>query len=550
MGALCSGGKSKSIIPDLVSGNEEDYHSLFIEGVKIGAGEFGQVMHVNLMNDLGNGENGHPIPYACKVLKKGITFRDNTIYTPLSPVVLYNECKILRVLAGKRHCLKLHSLFESHRTIWIVTEMCQGGDMFDWLSKQGGMLETQHVSRVIFQLLDAVDHCHQHGIIHRDIKPENIMFRSSDIGSALKLIDFGSGTIDAEGAKQYADGGGVEEADKITTPNDLMHHTFAGSAFYISPEMFQRTYTTRTDIWSVGVTSYVLVAGYPADMLQQCFNILHLNKGRDLRKLPNLPSDLPDEFFSMLDDMLCYRHRQRKSATALLQYEFVQFQKEMENIFLIPNVSIDSTMNASGRETSYSGRKGNLIKNVSLDMSVRRHSLYMDYKRFEKSVASILATMLPGPVFEQLIINLKTKSENGKETTDVGLRLLQALTISKVKDVLKEMNNTKIIGLINKLPNSASYEHFAFRISLLKLFSRSEDPEETSLMGIDDSVRHSMEAAARKKKLGSIRRSNSEERLVGVDDPLDRSGRGDKQHNSVHGTDVWETWKSNKSKVK
>jgi len=112
------------------------------------------------------------------------------------------------------------------------------------------------------------------------------------------------------------------------------------------------------------------------------------------------------------------------------------------------------------------------------------------------------------------------------------------------------MNNTKIIGLINKLPNSASYEHFAFRISLLKLFSRSEDPEETSLMGIDDSVRHSMEAAARKKKLGSIRRSNSEERLVGVDDPLDRSGRGDKQHNSVHGTDVWETWKSNKSKVK
>mmetsp|Transcript_33170 Transcript_33170/g.65686 ORF Transcript_33170/g.65686 Transcript_33170/m.65686 type:complete len:546 (-) Transcript_33170:138-1775(-) len=545
MGALCSGGTKKSIIPDLVSGDEEDYRSLFIEGPVVGAGEFGQVRHVNLMNDMGNGEDGNPIPYASKVLKKGITFRDNTIYTPLSPTVLYSECKILRVLAGKRHCLRLHSLFESPRSIWIVTEMCSGGDMFDWLSKQGGMLETQHVSRVIFQLLDAVDHCHTNGIIHRDIKPENIMFRSSDIGSAIKLIDFGSGTIDAEEARRCADGVGVEELDKITTPDDMMHHTFAGSAFYISPEMFQRTYTTKTDIWSVGVTSYVLVAGYPADTLQKCFNTLHLNKGRDLRKLPNLPSDLPDEFFNMLDDMLCYRHRQRKSASALLQNEFVQFQSEMDNSF--PLAEISMAVDASRREASNSGKKGTLIKNMSLDMSVRRHSLYMDYKKFEKSVASILATMLPGPVFEQLIVKLKTKSEE-KETTDVGLRLLQALTIRKVKEVLKEMNNTECIDLIEKLPNALSYEQFAFRISLLKLFSRLEDPEEAS-MGLDDSVRHSMEAAARKKKLG-IRRSNSEERLVGINDPLDRSGRGEKQHNSVHGTDVWEAWKSSRSKIK
>ena len=53
-----------------------------------------------------------------------------------------------------------------------------------------------------------------------------------------------------------------------------MHSTFAGSAFYISPEMYQPTYTDKTDVWSVGATLYVLVAGYPADKLQKAFNIV------------------------------------------------------------------------------------------------------------------------------------------------------------------------------------------------------------------------------------------------------------------------------------
>jgi len=48
-----------------------------------------------------------------------------------------------------------------------------------------------------------------------------------------------------------------------------------------------------TDVWSAGVTIYVLVAGYPAGRLQAAFNVLHTVK-RDLRTLPDMPDDMPD----------------------------------------------------------------------------------------------------------------------------------------------------------------------------------------------------------------------------------------------------------------
>uniref|UniRef100_A0A7S1FYQ7 Protein kinase domain-containing protein n=2 Tax=Corethron hystrix TaxID=216773 RepID=A0A7S1FYQ7_9STRA len=539
MGGVCS--SNKSIIPDLVSGDEDDYRSIFIEGAVLGEGEFGKVRVAHLMNfDADDGGPPTSVPYASKVLKKGMTFRHNTIYTAIKPLVLYNECKVLRLLAGKRHCLKLHSLFESPRNIWIVTEICEGGDMIDWLSKQGGMLKTEHVSRIIFQLLDAIDHCHSFGVIHRDVKPENIMFKSSDVDSQLKLIDFGSGTIDKDEALRYA--GGLEEQERVTNPDDLLHHTFAGSAFYTSPEMFKRTYTSKTDIWSVGVTSYVVVAGYPADNLQNAFNILQKRK-RDLRTLPNLPKDLPDEYFTMLDDMLLYPHRNRKSAKDILQYEFVQFQREMNDF--LPDIEIDGIANdtTGDGDLSNSSRKRSNIKSQSLDASVVRHSLYITYRIFERAVASLLAVMLQRRDFDDLIARL-TKIKDEKETSEEGKRSLQALPIYKVKEVLISMNKKEIVTFMEKLPNAASYERFVFRISLLRLFSRKNDLSDKE-SEIDDSVHFLIRKAAMEKKnsVSQMKRSNSADRLKGFNDDLSRSGHSETR-NSVHGSNVWEKWKS------
>ena len=141
-------------------------------------------------------------------------------------------------------------------------------------------------------------------------KPENVLFKANTKTAELRLIDFGCASMDEEKGQEHA--------------------TFAGTPFYISPEMFQKKYTTKTDVFSVGVVLYVLVAGYPADKLQAAFNLLHKAK-RDLKTLPGMPEDMPDTYYDMLDKMLTYRWKGRKSAGEMLaDDEFVNFHQELE----------------------------------------------------------------------------------------------------------------------------------------------------------------------------------------------------------------------------
>jgi serine/threonine protein kinase len=175
-------------ILDETDGGEVDYHERFLEDHVIGEGEFGQVkLVIDVKEELegsnpnGNGSNGNgnaaaitsPVPKACKILRKGMTFKDNTIYSPIKPEVLRGEVEMLRTLAGQSYCLSLVAVYESRKTIYIVTEYCGGGAMMEYVAAQKDDLHTEDVSRIAFQLFSAVHHCYQHGIMHRDIKPEN-----------------------------------------------------------------------------------------------------------------------------------------------------------------------------------------------------------------------------------------------------------------------------------------------------------------------------------------------------------------------------------------
>lgn len=166
---------SKSGITSAIGndGDEKDYHDRYLEDRALGQGEFGQV---KLVHDMRLRGKPHAVPLACKALKKGFTFRDNTIYAPLKPEVLQRECKILKTLAGKRYNLRLVGLYESSSTVYVVTEYCAGGEMMPYVTKAyPDGIRTEDCSRIAYQLLSALDHCSAHGVIHRDIKPENIM---------------------------------------------------------------------------------------------------------------------------------------------------------------------------------------------------------------------------------------------------------------------------------------------------------------------------------------------------------------------------------------
>lgn len=359
--------------------------------------------------------------------------------------------------------------------------------MMPYISKafqDTGGLRTEDVSRISYQLWSAVNHCAKHNVIHRDIKPENVMFCSTKKDSELRLIDFGSGTYD---------GAAVEEGVDVDR-----HHTFAGSAFYISPEMFQRNYTPKTDVWSAGATLYVLVAGYPAERLQESFNILQSAKKDRLRELPNMPDNMPDSYYEMLEGALSYKHKVRSTAGQLMNGEFAQFHIQHGSQESNGTISIhDIAAEAANGTTDLQEQSVTRTKSVLFEGSVHRHNAYLGYQKFERSVTTMLATMLTKEHARQLLtlIEQESKKESTKngntfeneepiEVNANGVPLktnkekLQVLTIASLLDVLQSMKTgdlseddiDEVMNMIKTLKDFNFYESFAYHISFLRQF--------------------------------------------------------------------------------
>ena len=422
MGACLSGSRDTYVQDN--DGNEAAYHDRFLEDKVLGEGAFGVV---KLVHDM-KANNGEGEPLACKTLRKGVVFKDNILFAALKPHVLKAECEILKTLQGKHYCLELIGIYETPKFIYVVTELCSGGEMMEYVAKQES-LRTEDVSRVAFQLLSAVDHCARHNIIHRDIKPENTMFRDPTPGAELRLIDFGSGA-----------------SDKVAPSPEDRHTTFAGSAFYISPEMFQKTYTNKTDVWSCGATLYVLVAGYPAENLQKAFNILQKNKGRDLRALPGMPDDMPDSFIEMMDQLMCFKHKVRKSAGELLSHEFVQFHKKHDEAGLsiddIVAAAAASPVDSVSDNENTTGRRGRPLASIKLRESVRRHNAFLSYQQFERSVTTLLAALLNKTDLGALVAKLEMEMKQ-EETSGAKPTKLQVVPINRLKQILTDMKQVE-----------------------------------------------------------------------------------------------------------
>ncbi|KAJ7040690.1 Pkinase-domain-containing protein [Mycena alexandri] len=136
------------------------------------------------------------------------------------------------------HVTQMYEVIATESSIWIVTELCCGGELFDYLVEKGRLSEDE--TKVIFgQLCLAVGYLHDKGIVHRDLKLENVLL---DERCRVKLGDFGF-------TREFERGALME--------------TFCGTTGYASPEMLQgRKYLgPEVDIWSLGIILYCLLTG-------------------------------------------------------------------------------------------------------------------------------------------------------------------------------------------------------------------------------------------------------------------------------------------------
>jgi serine/threonine-protein kinase len=127
----------------------------------------------------------------------------------------------------------------------MVMELLEGRDLAAVLKARGPMLVADAVELVL-QACEAVAEAHAAGIVHRDLKPANLFLtKGADGGPCVKVIDFG---ISKHASAELA----------LTTPEEAI-----GSPLYMSPEQIRRSSAVdaRSDVWSLGVLLYELVAG-------------------------------------------------------------------------------------------------------------------------------------------------------------------------------------------------------------------------------------------------------------------------------------------------
>jgi serine/threonine protein kinase len=169
--------------------------------------------------------------YAIKILNKS---RLNVIERRM----LKRELEIVQLVAHP-NVVRFFGVHESSTHAYIISELLHQGNLRGYLETHPRMDETQ-VALTIYFLLEAVRYLHSCGVIHRDIKPDNVLVETDPQGNITnaKLIDFGFANV--------------------VLPGQVLLEQ-CGTLTYLAPEVLQKHgYSMEADLWSVGITLYVL----------------------------------------------------------------------------------------------------------------------------------------------------------------------------------------------------------------------------------------------------------------------------------------------------
>ncbi|KAJ1462743.1 kinase-like domain-containing protein [Pelagophyceae sp. CCMP2097] len=148
---------------------------------------------------------------------------------------LMNEVDILMGL-DHPNIVRPLELYVKKREIYLVLPLCGGGDLYT----RSPYCEAD-AARYTAQMVDAVAYMHSFGVVHRDLKFENVLFASRAPAAEVLVIDFGLAKANYAAKRKLDD--------------------FVGTLYSMAPEVLRGEYDSKCDVWSLGVVTYMLLAG-------------------------------------------------------------------------------------------------------------------------------------------------------------------------------------------------------------------------------------------------------------------------------------------------
>ena len=254
---------------------------------------------------------------AIKYIKKQELF----INEMSSPEALSNEINNHKMLFHN-NIARIYCTIETNTTISIVTEYCSNGDLISKVIDQGKFDELT-ACNIFAQIINGLEYMHsEYGLAHRDMKPENVLF---DHLNEVKLCDFGL-------SKFYNDEN--NQMQLLTTP--------CGSPIYAAPEMLMnKPYNGNLiDIWSAGITLYVMVAGKLPFDDEDIQSLIHkITKG-----VFDMPSDLSSSCKDLISKLLTVDPSKRITFAEIKRHAWFNIGSNSNSLFSVKGLSIKDVL--------------------------------------------------------------------------------------------------------------------------------------------------------------------------------------------------------------
>lgn len=219
------------------------------------------------------------------------------------PCGIEREVVIMKLIEHP-NVISLYDVWENRGELYLVLEYVEGGELFDYVSKNGPLPEEEAV-RLFRQIIAGLGYCHRFNICHRDLKPENILL---DGQHNVKLADFGMAALQ---------------------PAGHWLNTSCGSPHYAAPEIiYGRKYRgDRADMWSCGIILYALLTGYLPFDGGDLPNTLRLVKKGDYM----IPPELSDESADLIQRILQKRPEDRISMQNVWKHPLLTKYEKLHN---------------------------------------------------------------------------------------------------------------------------------------------------------------------------------------------------------------------------
>ncbi len=234
-----------------------------------------------------------------------------------------NESKAIALLSHP-NIVKVYDVSFGEKLQYIVMEYVDGITLKEYIQKQKSITWNDALFFTT-QILRALQHAHDKGIVHRDIKPQNIILLSN---GNIKVADFGIARFSRSETRTLTD-------------------TAIGSVHYISPEQAKGEFTDeRADIYSVGVVLYEMLAGKVPFEADSAVSVALMQLQDDAERLTQINPDIPKGL-----EQICMHAMQKNPAD---RYQTAtEMLLDIEEVIKNPNTVFDYTYFVDKEPTKY-----------------------------------------------------------------------------------------------------------------------------------------------------------------------------------------------------